>query len=1577
MANENGDVEIGVNIPPVQGADNIKKVNADLDATAKSAEKAGDAITELIQQIGKMRQAGQDSTDYLRKVLEGSVAASAEYRRAAADLVPNFAPELQKLAAEYTKTAQRAAEAGKSEESRAANNLRLIREEITLRKQLNSLASDVLKFQGPRPTFDTALRGATDENSRKAAQRQTKDTLAYNQQVYRDRQQQEKQSSDFILNEVKSREARRQQIEKESARDSAKFRVEQEKQQTKDHLTDERRSRSLNAAVLYPALGNRGGVLNYGLSAASQSLGGRGGYGLQGAASFFENFGTAGLGAAVFVSTAALVTKSLYDIVKSEGEAERNLKNFADTLGLSIPQARQLSIAANLLGLDIHALESAGRTLSAVLEGDAGASKASAEGLARLGINARDAQGGVREFGPVLVEVLERLAKIPDMTTRIRTANETLGRGVAKSLEPMLTSYESTMAAAKKFADQIGDAAGILAADAAIRQYDQSLEVLKKHLGAWAAPKVSGLLGGVNDLFFGDESPEVSKFKFASSFNQGNSNSFDMTMQTLIHGLEPKLAAPNPVGNPEYRDPAWIAEGVSYQNRHRATEEEIRAQLNKLKNDNGGENHDLDKQGLTQLDTLLGSAIDPATRAKALGYKSQKESQVAGYEQQLRDLEKSKRYPEEVANALNRMKATADAAEASLIDSSASAVSRMKDEITVLHLKGEALQRALGYVRQLQAVEDQRDARELTKDRIRNTTSLQQTQFRLSSEAAAHAEKLGYPDGSETTGTINSDLQRQYALSANNRQSTIGSIKRLGPLYGSSTDQQRGINDAIAKEASDNLEAFYRASGLIADLTAKQAKDAKDAEVTLSTGRAKQDRDVTRSQGDQDIKTSTELFRLQGQKSGGLGGSDIKSDLDFRLQVSQKIYEADVRDGEENLANAANKNDAAKALLEIEEARMKRNERDREDGLDYYVKVIELQQRVKSEQQQQTAEIAGGLFDAATSGHGVQGLQQYFLGQGRSIGKTITENFSKVIAPSGLGLSSLFPGQSQVGKDGTTQLTTFGKLLQGTPFGKSKDQIALEATQKSGTDHITVTKDLNTTMRSLDAHVAAWLNGRGEGTSASGTTGGSTGGWAGGGAPGGSAFGGSISAGATPGSFSSPGFWSASGSPASGGEYGSSGGGAMPSFWSGVGSVGGAGGGSDYSSPGFWQATGGSSSSPAGGSGGPLDYNSPSFWTASGSPAGSSSVASAATSGLSSYIGPIAAIAGAGVGIGFTVANQSHFSDTRFTGDSGNESKGQHDSQSIFSPTSLASVVPYIGTGLGIATALGKTLGSGSSLGQFTSGVGSVNSGQALNILTTGGTFSPSAGGGSDDWTQASMGQTVGAAVGLVANTATSALGAIQSFSKGGAKNDVMGAADIAQGIAPFTGPAAPFVEAGAQMLKLVDALVTDPKVTRQNDINNTTREDQYMANPSLNRSLNTAGDETMTDWRGVSRNTSFSSVSIAHPFEYQNPTNGQWEVQQGSVVEPYSQAPTLPYSIAKYQGYSQATNSFAPTTLPAGSTPFGATNGAPIVNLTVHALDSQSVLGRSNDIANALFKELRNGHPVGQQITNTVLGSN
>jgi hypothetical protein len=135
-----------------------------------------------------MRQAGQDSTDYLRKVLQDSVEASAEYRKAAADLVPNFAPELQKLATEYIKTGQRAAEAGRTEESRAANSLKMIREEIALRKQLNALAADTLKYTRARPTFDMALREASGANSAAAAERRSKDILAANQQIYRNRQ---------------------------------------------------------------------------------------------------------------------------------------------------------------------------------------------------------------------------------------------------------------------------------------------------------------------------------------------------------------------------------------------------------------------------------------------------------------------------------------------------------------------------------------------------------------------------------------------------------------------------------------------------------------------------------------------------------------------------------------------------------------------------------------------------------------------------------------------------------------------------------------------------------------------------------------------------------------------------------------------------------------------------------------------------------------------------------------------------------------------------------------------------------------------------------------------------------------------------------------------------------------------------------------------------------------------------------------------------------------------------------------------------------------------------------------------
>ena len=60
--------------------------------------------------------------------------------------------------------------------------------------------------------------------------------------------------------------------------------------------------------------------------------------------------------------------------------------------------------------------------------------------------------------------------------------------------------------------------------------------------------------------------------------------------------------------------------------------------------------------------------------------------------------------------------------------------------------------------------------------------------------------------------------------------------------------------------------------------------------------------------------------------------------------------------------------------------------------------------------------------------------------------------------------------------------------------------------------------------------------------------------------------------------------------------------------------------------------------------------------------------------------------------------------------------------------------------------------------------------------------------------------------------------------------------------IAPFTGPAAPFIEAGAMALSLVSSFLGDPKANRQNQENRRLAADQFYTPVAINASMDTSG---------------------------------------------------------------------------------------------------------------------------------------
>ena len=134
-----------------------------------------------------------------------------------------------------------------------------------------------------------------------------------------------------------------------------------------------------------------------------------------------------------------------------------------------------------------------------------------------------------------------------------------------------------------------------------------------------------------------------------------------------------------------------------------------------------------------------------------------------------------------------------------------------------------------------------------------------------------------------------------------------------------------------------------------------------------------------------------------------------------------------------------------------------------------------------------------------------------------------------------------------------------------------------------------------------------------------------------------------------------------------------------------------------------------------------------------------------------------------------------------------------------------------------------------SAIDRFVGGLGSVFGGgsgiQAVQNVMYGGHQNSDG-----SWESASSSEQVGSALGVAADLGSGALTAYKAFSQGGARGNLQGLAATAETIAPFTGPAAPFLEAGGMVAGLVSALLPDPRQERIKNEQSTVNADAFVA---------------------------------------------------------------------------------------------------------------------------------------------------
>lgn len=359
---------------------------------------------------------------------------------------------------------------------------------------------------------------------------------------------------------------------------------------------------------------------------------------------------------------------------------------------------------------------------------------------------------------------------------------------------------------------------------------------------------------------------------------------------------------------------------------------------------------------------------------------------------------------------------------------------------------------------------------------------------------------------------------------------------------------------------------------------------------------------------------------------------------------------------------------------------------------------------------------------------------------------------------------------------------------------------------------------------------------------------------------------------------------------------------------------------------------------------------------AASSAAAGQAAGQAAASTIGNTISTVLGLAALGAVAGNTLFNAPGFPGPRSIGTSGGITGGQ--GSNISFPAGygshngqvgrdIAGAIGLAGVGISAASALGvgfnksgSTSGIRGALGNFGAGAASVTK-QGLPAI----------------WNQDTTAGTIGAVAGTATILTAGIQSAIKGFSAGGGRG-------IASGIGAITGTAAALdpepISKGVLMAitavsGIVKSLFGDPKQERANAINEALTAQKYLAPPTINSEQGFNGQNLGTDKYGRSIGLGqFNGFNVSQPYLVKDPYTGSYLSVPGTYDNNISPSGAVPGPVAA---------------APSGQ-------GSTTVNLTVHALDSQSIIDRSADIGQAVYQEINRGGALGLRIQQTVLGT-
>lgn len=242
--------------------------------------------------------------------------------------------------------------------------------------------------------------------------------------------------------------------------------------------------------------------------------------------------GTAGELGLAAASAAALVVALLaagaaaYTITHEAADFAQQTTNASIKLGLSTTEMLNLAGAAKIAGVNVESLTGAGRLLAAALEEPTTAGKKAVAALGQIGVSRFGENGQNKEEGRLIVDTLEGLSKIETTSKRIDLARQLLPRGLANAFLPYIADLDSLNEKIKNLHYELdGPLIDGLNKDAQkFNELGLAYDHLKTKLGGAIAPIIIPIVERFTQLFEGapvDKKEQRARFALAGGILTG------------------------------------------------------------------------------------------------------------------------------------------------------------------------------------------------------------------------------------------------------------------------------------------------------------------------------------------------------------------------------------------------------------------------------------------------------------------------------------------------------------------------------------------------------------------------------------------------------------------------------------------------------------------------------------------------------------------------------------------------------------------------------------------------------------------------------------------------------------------------------------------------------------------------------------------------------------------------------------------------------------------------------------------------------------------------------------------------